>query len=104
MVTVKDIFVGDIGTRFRAIVKDRDDVPVDISDAFVKNIEFTDPSGTVVSVAGSFTTNGEDGKLEYIVVTGDFLDTAGTWLYRAFVQYPGGERHTSQAEFVVWAL
>lgn len=101
----KDIHVGDVGTKFTLIVIDNyTELPMDISDAFVKKIEFTKPDGTLVEVNASFTTNGDDGSLVYTVVDGLFLNVPGTWYYRAYVEYPGGLRHTSRAKFVVWPL
>lgn len=53
---------------------------VNISSASFKRIEIRKPSGTVVTLTGSFFTDGTDGKL-YCVTTTDTLDEVGA--YRA---------------------
>jgi hypothetical protein len=100
MPVIKDIWVGDVGTIFRAIVTDGDAI-VDLQAVLTKQICFKKPDGTIEKHDATFTTDGSDGKIQYAVVSGD-LDDAGRWEFWAEVTYAGGQRRTSYEEFTVW--
>jgi hypothetical protein len=66
---VQEIHLGDIGTVFEVTLKDCD-VIVDISTATEMYIIFQKPDGTKLTFDAEFTTDGEDGKLQYVTVDG----------------------------------
>lgn len=96
---VDEIHVGDIGTKLRFKIQDGLTI-VDISGASVKDILLEKPDKTVLTKAGVFTTNGVDGLLEYITLSGD-LDTAGSWRAQASLILPSGSWKSSLADFTV---
>jgi len=98
--TIKtDIHVGDIGTIFRVTIADKD-IPVDISDATIRAILFQKPDGTVVTVSGLFTIDGEDGRMEYETIYED-LDMAGVWKIGAKITTPDGKWTATPVAFMV---
>jgi hypothetical protein len=94
-----EIHQNDIGVQFLATVKDGSAV-VDISTASVKQLIFKKPSNTVVAQSGTFSTNGTDGKMYYISVSGD-LDECGTWSLQGYVDINSGKWHTDIHKFQV---
>jgi hypothetical protein len=78
-----------IGLKILVTVKE-DDVAVNISGVTTKNIVITKPDGTtVLTCAASFTTDGTDGKIQYVTVADD-LDQPGTYLIQADLAFIGG--------------
>lgn len=71
--------------------------PVDISTATTKNLIFRKTAtGTVVTKAGEFVTDGTDGELEYdpdvdgtLDDISDFLDESGIWEVQGYVVIDG---------------
>ncbi len=93
--------LGNVGTIYRATIKDQDNVVVNVSGASTKEIIFKKPGGTLITRAAAFTTNGTDGKIEYKTVTGD-IDEAGTWEWEPHVIVSAGnEWRADPLEFVV---
>lgn len=90
---VNEVHLGDIGTSFRLTIKDQDEAVVDISGATTKKITFEKPSGDSVEKNATFVTDGTDGKMEYVTVSGD-LDETGWWRYQGYVVLGAGEWHT----------
>jgi hypothetical protein len=80
-----EIHYSDVGTQFVLTIKDGDDV-VDISNVTTKQIIYHKPSEEVVTKAGSFYTDGTDGKLAYTTVSGD-LSELGIWKAQAYVEF-----------------
>lgn len=92
---------GAIGTAFRVTIVDCDDVLIDVSTATVKTITFKDPLGNKVVQTANFYTNGTDGILEYISVSGD-LDIVGTnWQIQGHVTLATGTWPSTIGEFSV---
>ena len=94
-----EIHVDDLGTKFIVTVKDGDSV-INVSGATTKNIIFKKPSGTKVTAAASFETDGSDGVISYIVTgteDGDLgvLDEAGTYKIQAYVVLSAGNEFRS---------
>jgi hypothetical protein len=78
-----------------------DGVAVDISSCTTKDLVFQKPDGQAITKAGSFTTDGIDGKLRYITEAG-FLDQAGRWLVEAALVFPlGYGGRTKETMFIV---
>lgn len=96
-----EIHVDDLGTKFIVTVKDGDSV-IDVSGATTKNIIFKKPSGTKVTAAASFETDGTNGVISYIT-TGTELDEAGTYKIQAHVVLSAGnEFHSDISTFKVY--
>lgn len=83
-----DLHLNDIGTVLEVAVLDSsnesDEVPVDLSEVFTKELIFKKPSGEKIARDAEFPA-GEDGtlgNLVYTVADGD-LDEAGNWQVQA---------------------
>jgi hypothetical protein len=99
--SVYEIHVGDIGTAFEITLMDCD-VVVDISTASTKSIVFKKPNKAVVSQTAAFKTDGTDGILQYLSQAND-LDQKGTWSIQAIVEFPSGDKWSSDiAKFKVY--
>ena len=94
-----EIHVNDIGTVFTVTIKDGSSA-VNISTASQKDIMFRKPSGTCVSHAAAFVSDGTDGKIQYTVVSGD-LDESGTYKLQSYVKIGSGEWYTDTTTFKV---
>ncbi len=97
---VEEIHEDDIGTTLRTTIKNGAAV-VDISGATTKDIKLKKPAGTVLTKPGVFTTDGTNGQLEYVTVSGD-LDEDGVWEIQAHVILPAGNWHSDIKEFSVF--
>ncbi len=97
---IEEIHVSDIGTILRNTIKN-DNVVVDISTATTKNILLKKPAGSLLTKAGVFTTDGTDGQLEYVTISGD-LDESGVWQIQAYIVIGSGEWHSDIKEFSVF--
>ena len=95
-----EIHQSDIGVILQFTVQEAG-TAVNISTASTKTIKLVKPDDSVLSKAGSFTTDGSDGKLQYTTVSGD-LDTAGTWHAQLYLVMTGWTGHTSIVPFVVY--
>ena len=60
-----EIHMNDVGTKFLVTVTDGT-TAVDISSATTKQLIFQKPSGTKLTKATAFTSDGTDGKMQYI--------------------------------------
>jgi len=93
--------LGNVGTTFRATIKDQDNVVVDVSSATTQEIIFKKPGGTLITRATSFVTDGTDGKIEYKTLAAD-IDEEGTWEWQPHVILgAGNEWYSDPLEFVV---
>lgn len=96
-----EIHVGDIGTIIRGTAKDGSAI-VDVSTATTKDFIFRKPDGTVITRSTVFTTDGTNGQIEYVTVSGD-LDRAGTWSVQLHIILPTGEWKSDIFKFDVYA-
>lgn len=93
--------LGDVGTVYRATVKDQDNVVVDVSGASTKEIIFRSPTGVLKPFDAAFTTDGIDGQIEYKTLTGN-INEEGTWEWQPHVIITAGnEWYGDPKEFVV---
>lgn len=80
-----DIHLNDIGTTFEMTVRDENRSIVDLSLASAFVIQFARPDGTKPAPkTGTLSTDGKDGKVQYITVDGD-LNKTGNWKVQAKV-------------------
>ena len=99
--SANEIHVGDIGTSFQVTLYDSTNI-VDISGATTKTLYFLKPDGTTkLTKTASFLTDGTDGILEYLTISGD-LDVSGTWKIQAKVVLPSGEWSSDIGKFKVY--
>jgi hypothetical protein len=101
MSSSKEVQLGDIGTQFLVVIKDKK-IVVDVSACTEKTLLFKKPSGSIVEKTATFTSNGADGSLQYISVEGD-LDEVGPWEIQAHITFASMEWHTNTSTFKVLA-
>lgn len=95
-----DMQIDDIGTIIRLTIT-QDGVALDISSATAtKDILLKKPSGTLLTKGASFTTDGTDGKLEYVTVADD-VDESGEWKVQASLVLAAGTFRSAVARFDV---
>lgn len=93
------IHINDIGTVFEVTIYE-DGAVLDISDATTMQILLKAPDEGLLTNTAVFTTNGMDGKIQYVAIAGD-LDEAGRWSIQARVVTPAGDWRSSISEFTV---
>jgi len=96
-----DLHVDDIGTLMRFTVKENG-VVVDLSDCTELSLTLQRQDKTIVHRPLRLTTNGEDGKVEYVVQAGDIIGK-GTYKGQIFLAMTSGSWHTSIVSFTVEA-
>lgn len=97
------IFVDDEGTIFRITIQECiSDVltPVDVSSQTAMSFIFKKPDASTLTVTPVYTTDGIDGRIQYITLTGD-IDLSGVWCLQAEVTLPTGIFRTSIIKFDV---
>lgn len=94
------IHVNDLGTVFILQVLDQDGVAVDISSATDLTLYITQPTGDLLTRNCVFNTDGVDGKLKYVIASGD-LSKQGIYQMQARVTMPAGLWHSSIVKFEV---
>jgi DUF4097 and DUF4098 domain-containing protein YvlB len=98
-----EIHIGDVGTKFLFTVQDCDDVnPLDVSTASSIEIMFKKPDGSLLTVVGTFLTDGTDGKVYYDTVSGD-IDQIGYWKVQGKVTFPTGLFYSDIHKFQVYS-
>lgn len=106
MAFLEEAHVNDIGTIFRVTIFDTTStggsVIADVSGASAITYTFRRPDGTTFNKTGTFTSDGTDGKVQYVTVDGD-LNGAGTWSVQVLIVTSGGLSHnTTVATFRVF--
>ena len=97
----QEIRVGDTGTKLEVEVLENA-VAVDISTATTKDITIQRPDGTTILSAGTFSTDGIDGKIYHTTGAGD-LSMEGTYYIQAFIVLASWSGYSSIGEFEVLA-
>lgn len=95
-----EIHLGDIGTKFRCTIYNGSSI-VDVSSASVKQIVFQKPDGTDLTVNASFETDGTDGVIYYLTVSGD-LSQIGLWSLQGYIEIATGKFHSDIKNFKVY--
>lgn len=91
--------VGQVGATIRVVITDGG-LAIDLSTATVKILKLSSPYGPVVEKAATFTTNGTDGSLEYVLAVDD-LNEAGPWRCQPYVELGTEKFHGSPFGFQV---
>ena len=92
------VAVGNNST-YEITFKDQDNAVIDISTASTKQIKFKPPNnGDLITKAGTFTVDGENGKLRYVDTAGD-IAVAGTWRLQGHVVISSKNWYSSIEEF-----
>lgn len=93
-----EIHKGDVGTVFRATLKDGSTV-VDHSAATTRQIRFRKPDGDRVVKSASLPAgdDGSQGRLEYETTPGD-LDQAGYWEWQARIIFADDTQWSSDVK------
>lgn len=90
---IEEVHLGDIGTIFRVTINDCDSAGVqsaiDISAATTLQLIFKPPKGASVTKTAVFTTDGTNGQIQYVTVSGDINET-GRWKLQAYIVLPSG--------------
>lgn len=95
------IHMGDVGTVFEVQILQPDDTIYSLEGAQTLTFTFQRPDGTFLTVAGALTTDGTDGKVQYITVAGD-LNQEGIWLYQVYIEKDPVIKHTDVSKFRVY--
>ena len=96
-------FVGDFGLTINLTVADSKGKGIDISAATATEYEIEDPKRNIATVTASFVNTGADGKLTYLLQSGD-LDEGGVWKVRVKITEGGTKCYrTEKLEFPVEA-
>ena len=104
-----EVHVGDVGTEFRAQVKDQDGVEVDLSAATVRTLKFRKANGAVITRSALPGTLDDPAKtaalgwMYYVSVNGD-LDVEGGWVQQGYVAVGGGTWHSDEFGFTVYPV
>ena len=78
----------DVGTRFRAVIKDQNGEIVDVSGANILELIFKAPSGEIKTFNATLVNDGTDGEIECITEAGD-INEPGDWQWQARIVIPG---------------
>lgn len=96
----EEIRVGDFNTSLVVTIKDGDSI-VDISTATAKYLKLKKPDGVVLQKNTTFLTDGTDGKMQYITVSGD-ITICGTWKMQGNIELGGGKFGSDIISFKVY--
>ena len=94
-----EIHVNDVGTRLIITIKESGSA-VDISSATSLQIVIKSPDTTTSTKNASLYTDGTDGKITYILTSGD-VSVSGRYKIQAIVQIDGGTYYSSIYTFKV---
>jgi hypothetical protein len=96
-----EIHIGDIGTIFEVTLMDNE-VVVPIDAATLMEIIFVKPDKTKVVNTAVLTSDGLDGKMQYVIALASELDTKGGWKIQGRVVLPTGTWSTDIDKFKVY--
>jgi hypothetical protein len=89
-----ELHQNDIGTQFIFTLKDENETVVNISAATTLHVLLEKPSCTVETKTATLYTDGTDGKLTYITVSGD-LNEIGTYKIQGRIVISGNTWSTN---------
>jgi hypothetical protein len=98
-----EVHVDDYGTIFRFTIYNRGRV-VDFSnpEATTKDFIFTDPDGVSTTKAGTFYTDGSDGIVQYVTISG-LINKVGDWQVQVHIESTDGSWKTDIHDFTVYS-
>lgn len=99
--TDNEVHLGDVGTTFILIVKDNGS-PVDISGATSLEIYLRPVGGNYLQKPAVLTTDGYDGKMQYVTVAGD-LSVTGLWEIQGHLTFGSNTWKTAVKQFQVYS-
>ena len=95
-----EIHVDDVGTVFRSTIKDNGVVlPVDSATSIL--ITFKKPDRSTIERTAVLDTDGLDGKVKYVSVSGDLDQPGDAWKAQFTVTLPSGLWHSDFYTFKV---
>ena len=96
-----DLHLLDEGTVLRFTIKEGS-AALDVSSATVLTLKLKRKDKTIQEHDMVFTTDGTDGKVEYVTLTGDIpAGNKGKWQAQVYLEMPGGKWHTSKVDVEV---
>jgi hypothetical protein len=95
-----EIHVNDVGTTFQLTFKDDGSI-VDVSSASAVEVLLMGPDDTAVTKTATLVSDGTDGKVKYVTVSGD-IDTAGTWKIQGKVTFATNIYNSDVHTFTVY--
>lgn len=95
----QEIKLNDVGTVFEVTLMDGDAI-LPISAPISMIIYLKKPSGTVMAKTAVLTTDGSDGKIQYVAIAGD-LDELKGWSIQGRVELTTGHWSSSIDTFIV---
>lgn len=101
MAASEEIHIGDTGTVYRYHITDLG-VDVDLSAKTTLEVKQTQPSGTSLTHALSFTTDGTDGRCEFTSTSATW-PVEGTYSEQVRLVDPSGEWRSNINKFKVYA-
>ena len=101
MAVVEEIHIADVGTIFEVTLLDGE-VIVPIGTATLMEIIFVKPDKTRVVNTAVLTTDGSDGKMQYVIAADTELDATGNWKIQGRVTLPSGTWSTDIEKFKVY--
>jgi hypothetical protein len=97
------IKVGEYGFIFENVIVDEESLPVNLSTATAIVYTFENPDSVHTVCSGSFSTNGADGAIKYVVES-TLLTIAGVWQYQTTVRTPARNWNSDITSFFVEEL
>lgn len=94
-----DVRLNDIGTAFTATIRDESGVVVNIAGGTFQ-MRFRKPDATVVDKTATLVTDGSDGKIQYVSISGD-IDQSGEWRVQGVVTLSGSTFRSTIKRFNV---
>ena len=97
---MKNLHVNDVGTIFKSTILDEDGDVVDISSLISATISFKKPNDIKIDRTPTLYTDGTDGILSYVTVSGD-INMNGLWSLQVVANLSGGTYYTDIYDFRV---
>lgn len=98
------LFVGEVGLPIVVQFTDSSGIPIDLSNSTGREILLRRPGGTsgaLLTCSGQLYTNGLDGKMKYVTVSGDF-NVLGNYEAQGFaIPQSGQARYSERLAFNV---
>lgn len=99
------IQMGDVGVIIERTVKQKNAsgvwVVVNLSTVSAVSLRLRTPTGIIKNFTGSLTTDGTDGKVQYVTVASSDLDEAGHWQGQFRLTFVSGLQKTQKFHFDV---